>query len=67
MQAVPLLLSCGWPCLLMHLLTNGTWWLAGDVIVVRIGDIVPADIKLLGDESDTSSPLQVTPVDKRKQ
>lgn len=32
---------------------------AGDVIVVRIGDIVPADIKLLGDESDTSSPLQV--------
>ncbi|KAK9798585.1 hypothetical protein WJX73_003965 [Symbiochloris irregularis] len=31
----------------------------GDVIVVRIGDIVPADIKLLGDEADTSSPLQV--------
>lgn len=32
---------------------------AGDVILVRIGDIVPADIKLLGDEKDTSNPLQV--------
>lgn len=31
----------------------------GDVIVCRIGDIVPADIKLLGDPNDTSSPLQV--------
>ena len=34
--------------------------LTGDVIIVRIGDIVPADIKLLGDESDTSSPLQAS-------
>jgi len=34
---------------------------AGDVIICRIGDIVPADIKLLGDPMDTSSPLQVPP------
>lgn len=32
---------------------------AGDVISCRIGDIIPADIKLLGDPQDTSHPLQV--------
>ena len=34
-------------------------WHAGDVISCRIGDIIPADIKLLGDPNDTDHPLQV--------
>lgn len=38
---------------------DATGLVPGDIIVCRIGDIVPADIKLTGDPSDTSSPLQV--------
>ena len=45
---------------MLHFELKGRVCCAGDVIVCRIGDIVPADIKLLGDPQDTSSPLQVT-------
>lgn len=34
----------------------------GDILMVRLGDIVPADIKLLGDEEageDEQTPMQV--------
>lgn len=32
----------------------------GDVLIVRLGDIVPADIKLLGDEGDADEqPMQI--------
>ena len=31
----------------------------GDVVVVRLGDIVPADIKLLGEDGEHDQPLQV--------
>jgi H+-transporting ATPase len=33
----------------------------GDVLVVRLGDIVPADIKIMGDENaeEEEAPMQV--------
>lgn len=35
----------------------------GDIIVIQFGNIVPADIKLLGKENDnTETPMQVKPV-----
>jgi H+-transporting ATPase len=34
----------------------------GDVLIVRLGDIVPADIKILGEEGDEGqAPMQVGP------
>lgn len=34
----------------------------GDVLIVRLGDIVPADVKILGDEGDEDQvPMQVGP------
>jgi magnesium-transporting ATPase (P-type) len=34
----------------------------GDVLMVRLGDIVPADIKLLGsDDDEDHAPMQVRP------
>ena len=36
----------------------GCVW-AGDVVMMRLGDIVPADVKLLGEQGDNDQPLQV--------
>jgi H+-transporting ATPase len=35
----------------------------GDVILIRLGDVVPADVKLLGDEEEAAedeTPMQVS-------
>ena len=31
----------------------------GDVVLVRLGDVVPADIKLLGEGGEHDTPMQV--------
>jgi H+-transporting ATPase len=33
----------------------------GDIIVIQFGNIVPADIKLLGEQGEEDQPLQVGP------
>ena len=34
----------------------------GDIVIVRLGDIAPADVKLLGTDDEHDQPLQVSPV-----
>jgi len=33
----------------------------GDVVLVRLGDVVPADIKLLGEGGEHDTPMQARP------
>ena len=34
----------------------------GDIVIIRLGDIVPADIKILGEEGSTGKPEDETPL-----
>lgn len=34
----------------------------GDIVIIRLGDIVPADIKILGEEGSSGHPEDETPL-----
>ena len=34
----------------------------GDVVIVRLGDIAPADVKIIGSDDEHDQPLQVVPL-----